>query len=674
MKITKHYTITPAFAKANKLPIAVAAVVVRETERAAYLYGHGLVPANNSCARCGRPLTHPGSVLIGVGPECLGDWGMRDVVLDNLTPAQAEALRAQVTSRVVDQWIPKSCLKLASEAASIEPIQVPADHAMVVRGTKAARKVTKQGDVMVITFPFNRADLAIVQKLPGRRFNPNNKTWSCPVSIPALQALQAADWVIEPDLLKLLSANNAVIEKVTGDQGIPGLKKQLFPFQQQGVAFVESKGGRALISDEMGLGKTVQALAWLQLHPEHRPAVIVCPASLKLNWAREAAAWLTDPQVQVVSGTAPVAFTGKILIINYDILTHHVDALVGLGVKTVVLDESHYIKNNKTLRTKATKKLTKSTPHVIALSGTPAINRPVELFNTLKIINPDAVPNFWTYVHKYCGAKHTGFGWDFTGSSNQADLHQLLTSTLMIRRLKADVLTDLPEKLYSFVPMELANEAEYAQAENSFINWVRVNKGAEAAERASQAEQLVQVEALKQLAVAGKMAHVINWINNHLEANDKLVVFATHKTTIDRLMNTYGKVAVKVDGSVTAADRDAAVQAFQTNAAIKLFVGNIKAAGVGLTLTAASAVAFIELPWSPGELVQAEDRCHRIGQRNAVNVYYLVAQNTIEEQIARLLDSKRNVLNAILDGQSPSETGLLTSLITSYNTEGGTND
>jgi len=330
------------------------------------------------------------------------------------------------------------------------------------------------------------------------------------------------------------------------------------------------------------------------------------------------------------------------------------------------MDEAHYIKNSSAQRTKATKKLAKGIPHVIALTGTPIVNRPVEGFNIFQVINRELFPNFWTYVHRYCGARHNGWGWDFSGATNKEELNQILTSTIMIRRRKADVLKDLPEKLYSFVPMELDNEKEYRNAEAEFIEYLRGVKGKEAAEKAKKAEHLVKIEAMKQLAVKGKREQAINWIRDFIEDGSKLVVFAVHKEVIDQLMNEFKDVAVKIDGSTPTPERHKAVEAFQSDPNIKLFIGNIQAAGVGLTLTAASAVAFLELPWTPGELQQAEDRCHRIGQKNAVNIYYLLAENSVEYKLAKLLDKKKEVLSAVIDGKLVNEKSLITELIESY--------
>ena len=190
--------------------------------------------------------------------------------------------------------------------------------------------------------------------------------------------------------------------------------------------------------------------------------------------------------------------------------------------------------------------------------------------------------------------------------------------------------------------------------------------GEEAAEKASAAVTLTAIEKLKQLAVQAKLDHALNWIADFLDSDEKLVVFAVHKFVIDAIMERFKNVAVKLDGSVSGTDRQLVVDKFQDDAKTRLFVGNIKAAGIGITLTAASNVAFLEFPWTPGDLSQGEDRCHRIGQKFTVNVYYLLAQNTIEETIALLLDEKRKVLDKVLDGIDTDEGSLLTELIANY--------
>jgi SWI/SNF-related matrix-associated actin-dependent regulator 1 of chromatin subfamily A len=311
-------------------------------------------------------------------------------------------------------------------------------------------------------------------------------------------------------------------------------------------------------------------------------------------------------------------------------------------------------------------KLAKGIPKVITMSGTPFKNKPAEIFNAISITDPSIFPSKRNFLFQYCSPYHNGFGWDFSGHSNDNELHQRLMSTVLIRRLKKDVMKELPDKSYSFIPMELSNEKEYRGAEKDFIAFVMNQKGMEAAIRASNAESLAKIEALKQLAVKGKTEKAISWISDFLETEEKLVVFATHKSVIEDLMTEFGEVAVKIDGSVSMKERQKAVDDFQNNPKVRLFVGNIQAAGVGITLTAASNVAFLELPWSPSDLSQAEDRCHRMGQKDAVGVYYLLAVGTIEEKIAKLLDNKRKVVDAILDGRSTEQESLLMEIMKEY--------
>jgi len=526
--------------------------------------------------------------------------------------------------------------------------------------------------IIKITFPFNRDDLDHVKTLSGRKFHGSQypKFWTCPLKVDSAESLKWWGFKLDQELEAFLEKKKLHVNQVEEIQ-IPGLGGKLFPFQKKGVAFIEAKDGRALIADEMGLGKTVQALAWLQLHPEKRPAIIVVPASLKLNWEREARAWMSNPKTQILSGTkTDIPLTEDIIIINYDILSAWVGKLQQYNAQVLITDECHFYKSNTAKRTKATKMLGKKIPHVIALSGTPVVNRPVEMYNALKLIDDTVVPNFWIYAQRYCGAKHNGFGWDFSGASHTEELHEKLVNTIMLRRLKKDVLKDMPDKIYSILPIEIDNPSEYEHAEWDFISWVSENKGEGAAKKASNAEAFAQIEALKQLAVKGKMKQAVEWIENFLDIDGKLIVFATHKNTIDTLMQKFGNRAVKVDGSVFGQARQDTIDRFQNDKTCRLFVGNIKAAGVGITLTAASNVAFLELPWTPGELTQAEDRCHRIGQKNAVNVYYLIASNTIDEKIARTLDSKRKVLDSVLDGKETEQESLLSTLINEYKEEG----
>ena len=524
----------------------------------------------------------------------------------------------------------------------------------------------EKGDrVIRIQFPYDVDLLYKVRSLPNRKYHPDDRCWSAPVHISIVESLKSWGFSLDRHLQKMITKKNEKRTKIK-IKGIPGLRGTLRPFQEEGVAFIEANNGRALIADEMGLGKTIQAIAWLQLRKKYRPVIIVVPASLKLNWVKELLTWMNHPSVELLIGTSPWIPTADIIIINYDILDHWIPSLASIEPQVLITDECHYFKSNSAKRTKAIKRLAKQIPYVIALSGTPIENRPIEIYNAVKIIAPDLFPDYWRFVHRYCAAKHTGFGWDFSGASHTDELHEKLTDTIMIRRTKKDVLSDLPDKVRSFIPTQICNETVYRGAEADFLTFIRKTKGEDAADKAANAITLTSIEGLKQLAVEGKIDAAINWIEDFLESGQKLVVFAIHKTIIDSLMKKFGKIAVKIDGSVPPDTRQEVVEKFQNDSKIKLFVGNIKAAGVGITLTASSNVVFLELPWTPGALSQAEDRCHRIGQKDCVNIWYLLATGTIEESIAELLDKKRKVLDAVLDGIETSQQSLLSELIKQY--------
>lgn len=537
---------------------------------------------------------------------------------------------------------------------------------------KLATMVKNQyGEKLIkIAFSYDTATIFKVRNLIGSRYFPERKIWIAPLYLETLNKLSAMGFTLDKRLHQFIKqskqkATNLTIKKIKGLKGEP------FPYQYAGISFIEQHHGRALVADEMGLGKTLQALAWCQMHRNKVPVLIITPASLKLNWVNELLLWLPNVNYEILSGKKTWKPTADFIIINYDILPSWVDTIKDLNVQVMITDECHYYKNNSSKRTKAVKKIGKNIPHIIALSGTPIVNRPIEAFNAINLINPEIFPSFIDYTRRYCNAKYNGYGWDFNGASNTQELHEILSGTLMIHRLKKDVLKDLPEKLYSFVPLELTQEGkeEYNMAEDQFINYLSDNYGAERAMKALSAEVLVQYAELKKLAVKGCLKESIAWIRDFLDVDGKLVVFAVHKFVIEELMKEFGNVAVKIDGSVSIENRQKAIEKFQNDDSCRLFVGNIKAAGVGITLTASSNVAFLELPWTPGELRQAIDRVHRIGQKNCVNVHYLFAINTIMDKIARLIDQKQKIIDSVLDGKDIDNQDLmLYEILKSYET------
>ena len=455
-------------------------------------------------------------------------------------------------------------------------------------------------------------------------------------------------------LVALSSATDADLE-------VPGLGGELKPFQRAGVAYLLEQR-RAFLADEQGLGKTIEALATIEADGAY-PAVVVCPASLKLNWMREIERWLPGRSAQTLagmgSGNASIP-AADITVVNYDILAARAQTLAELAPKALVLDESHYCKNAAAKRTQAVGRLATSVPSdglVLALTGTPVMNRPPELIAQLRILG--RLGDFGS------GAQ---FGRRFKGADAYVRLHWHLRSRCFVRRLKADVLPQLPAKTRTVVPVELDNEPEYRLAETDVIAWLRSRPldlrelDAKIA-AALRAERLVRLNALKMLAARGKLHAALAWIHDFCSSGERLVVFARHRE-IQRAVIERFPHALHILGEDTHTARDASLEAFQAadRSDNQLIVCSIEVAGQGLTLTQASNVAFLELDWTPAKHDQAEDRCHRIGQQDAVNAWYLLAAGTIDETMATLLERKRAIIGAVTDGREESDEGIVDAL------------
>lgn len=430
----------------------------------------------------------------------------------------------------------------------------------------------------------------------------------------------------------------------------------MFPFQLEGARSIRAFGGRALLADEQGLGKTVQALYWLRKKPSLRPAVVVAPASVKWGWHSEAVG-LFDMRLTVLDGhckkrTVPLP-DGDVYVLNYEILESWLPSLLRVRPKCVILDEVHYIKDPRAKRSIAAHKLCRKARSVVGLSGTPMTNRPIELWSVLKAIRPDLFPSRTIYAWRYCKPRHTRWGWVFDGCTRAKELRHTLRDNVMIRRLKRNVMPEMPPKVRHVVPFMLKAGAleEYGRAEQDFIGWLGSQSPGKA-QRARKSQALVKVGYLMRLAGRLKLEWSLNWVAEFLfnHPDKKLIVLTSRTATIDALRNRFGKLCVVVDGRVTGRRRHEAVRRFQTSGRCRLFCGNTRAAGVGITLHAAHNVAYLDFPWTPGDLVQGEDRAHRIGQKETVFVHYLVAMGTSEERLAGLLRSKSKVLDAVLDG------------------------
>lgn len=448
---------------------------------------------------------------------------------------------------------------------------------------------------------------------------------------------------------------------------IQGMKIHLYPFQVAGVRFLEEQQGRAILGDEMGLGKTIQSIAFLQLHPELRPTVVVCPASLKLNWQQEIRNCTTGNVVRVLFGqkSRPLPNRNCIYLINYDIIQYWLKHLLAIQPKALILDEFQKIKDPRRKRSKACLKLGKVSGAIIGLSGTPVRNKPVELFPILSLLKPEQFSSYWSFAMRYGKPRKTPWGWKFEGCSHAEELHEILKS-VMIRRKKEEVLKDLPAMTSAVVPVEISNKRDYQSIERDFMQWLQANSSTEN-EGHLRTEAMGMLSALRQTAAIGKMKFCVQWIEDFLESGEKLVLFTCHKIIMKTLEDHFKGRCVKIDGSVPTSHRQQIVKTFQENPKIPLFLGNIQAAAEGITLTAASNCAFVEFPWVPTDIDQAAARIHRIGQKaQGVTAWYVVASNTIEERILEATDRKRAIISQVVDGKEIEQEDLIMDVIRSY--------
>jgi SWI/SNF-related matrix-associated actin-dependent regulator 1 of chromatin subfamily A len=478
------------------------------------------------------------------------------------------------------------------------------------------------------------------------------------------------DVTVNPDaapvLARLLDEHRAAAGIVRHSRAAAGepirevaevLGGELAPFQWAAVRYaLEARG--TFLADEQGLGKTVEALAALEADGAF-PAVVVCPAAVKLSWEREAGRWLPHRSVTVISGRGRVPPTADITILNYEIVAAHRESLTRRRPRAVIVDESHMCKNPQAKRTQAVRRLSAAVVPGglrLALSGTPVLNHAEELIPQLRII--ERMEDFGS------GAR---FAREFRGQVSEERLHWHLRRRCFMRRRKSEVLPQLPAKRQVVVPVALTNEREYRLAERDVIEWLRsqpldlteLNARIAATLRA---QRLAQLGTLQRLAARGKLAAGLAWIDTFCESGEPLVVFARH-VEVQRAVIERFPEALHLLGEDSAAARGEAIDAFQDPAGPGLIVCATRVAAQGITLTRASNVCFLELEWTPAMHDQAEDRCHRIGQRDAVTAWYLLAAGTIDETMAALIQAKRAVVDAVTDGRSVGSEGLLDGVV-----------
>ncbi|MGA1697565.1 MAG: DEAD/DEAH box helicase [Ilumatobacteraceae bacterium] len=467
---------------------------------------------------------------------------------------------------------------------------------------------------------------------------------------------------------ELMSASRAVSADVT----VPGLQGTPLPYQLAGIQYAVN-ARRCFIADDMGLGKTLQAMASLEVGNEETPAypaVVVCPSTLVLNWQIEYRKWL--PHRKVVTVTNRKDFPDgeyDVIVVGWSNISTWQRQLV--KHRSYVFDESHYAKSRTAQRSKAAVKLAKSAPEdgmVLCLTGTPITNKPAEYANQLAMIGKlDKFGGEWGFYRRYCAAFQDKYGhWHLDGHSNLDELNDRLRGECYIRRTKAQVLTELPPVRHSVVIVDGTDSAmkEYRRAEADIVEYV-MQRAAEIAEElglsprsaavrakmaAEASQHLVRIGVLRKLSAQAKMPAIKEWVEARVEAGQKVVIAAHHREIVDELASTFGNLKIQGGMDVELIEKHKA--AFQDRSVddAPVMVLSIQAAKTGHTLTASQEVLFVELPWTPSDVDQTYSRCHRLGQPGSVTATYMLGANTIDEEIYRLIESKRSVVNAAVDG------------------------
>ncbi|XP_024895343.1 DNA annealing helicase and endonuclease ZRANB3 isoform X2 [Pteropus alecto] len=441
------------------------------------------------------------------------------------------------------------------------------------------------------------------------------------------------------------------------------LREKLLPFQKDGITFALRRNGRCMIADEMGLGKTIQAIAIAYFYKEEWPLLIVVPSSLRYPWTEEIEKWIPElgpEEINVIQNKTDVGriSISKVTVLGYGLLTTDaealVDALNNQNFNVVIVDESHYMKSRNATRSKILLPIVQKAKRAILLTGTPALGRPEELFMQIEALFPQKFGTWTDYAKRYCNAHIRYFGkrsqWDCRGASNLSELHQLL-SDIMIRRLKTEVLTQLPPKIRQRIPFDLPSAAA-KELNTSFEEWEKLMRAPNPG--ATETVMGLITHIFKQTAIA-KAGAVKDYIKMMLHNDSlKFLVFAHHLNMLQACTEAVieNKTRyVRIDGSVPSSERIYLVNQFQKDPETRVAILSIQAAGQGLTFTAATHVVFAELYWDPGHIKQAEDRAHRIGQCSSVNIHYLIANGTLDTIMWGMLNRKAQVTGSTLNGR-----------------------
>ena len=532
-----------------------------------------------------------------------------------------------------------------------------------------------------VAFQYHPMLVACTKRIPSARYNGEYKYWEV-ATVDAQYLRLMAKWAQDKQYVRTVrwlkddEAISSYEPLPMPELTIPhNMLVQPYKYQKEGIAYALQKK-RCIMGDEPGLGKTAQAIGTLTASGAY-PALVICPASLKVNWQREFkkfggvdAVILDDSNRAVWQNLLQMKrYDGKplcqVIITNYESLKKffvrrlirqerftmksiEFDPRVKL-FRSVIIDESHKCKSNKTQQSKFVQGIAEGKEYVLELTGTPVVNNNEDLVQQLRIMGRlDDFGGYQKFVGRYCQGLNK--------SSNVKELNLRLRSMCFFRRQKKDVLTQLPDKTRSYLVTEISNRKEYVDAEKDVIKYLRDYKNAddEKIQRAIRGDIMVRMNILKQVSARGKVESAVEVIHNTIDGGEKLIVFCFLKEVVQALKAEFPK-AVTVTGDDNDKQKQNSVDRFQQDAACKLIILNYRSGGTGLTLTAASNVLFVEFPYTAADCEQAEDRAHRNGQKNAVTCTYLLGQNTIDEYMYNLIQTKRNIANGVTGTEDVTE-------------------
>ena len=544
-------------------------------------------------------------------------------------------------------------------------------------------------DNFELSFKYKPSIVDRVRQIPGRRFDGAKKVWI----VPARSRVDLERMIYQIRQFENINWVNGTEKKEEDiaydipelpDLTVPhNLKIQPYPYQLKGIARgLQLK--RFMNCDEPGLGKTLQSIATINL-ADAFPCLVVCPSSLKINWLRE---WekFTDKKAMILTDKVRDTWTfffqtgmHQVFIVNYESLKKYfvqrikkaegwtlrdVEFRNSINLfKSVIIDESHRCKSASTQQAKFCKGICTGKEWVIELTGTPVVNRPKDLIPQLAIL--DRMNDFGGYkpfVDRYCSGQRE--------ASNLRELNFNLWKYCMFRREKSLVLTDLPDKIRQVNTCEITNRKEYMDAERDLIMYLQKYKDADDDKiaKAMRGEVMVRINILRQISARGKVRDVIEFVKDFRENGKKIILFCSLHEVVDQLKR-YFPTAVSVTGRDSQDEKQRAVDAFQNSPKADIIICSIKAAGVGLTLTASSNVAFVEFPWTYADCCQCEDRAHRIGQKDSVTCYYFLGRRTIDEKVYRIIQEKKNIANAVTGSTEDIEENIVDMVARIFDTD-----